>query len=205
MIMEKLDLRQQYKAVYAPSAKEVSLVTPPNLPFLMLDGQGNPNVSEQFQAAVQAMYNVSYTLKFMVKKELGVDYPVMPLEGLWWTEGGDLLLQDKSAWLWTLMIAHPEVATAEMAARAMAEVVHKKGIAAAEALRYEWFEEGLAAQILHVGPYSAESPTIAKLHAFLQTHGYRPQGRHHEIYLGDPRRAAPDKLKTILRQPCALV
>ncbi len=186
-------------SLYKASAKKVAILDVPPMNFLMMDGQGDPN-SSVFEEAMQAMYAVAYTLKFAIKKQLGVEFKVMPLEGLWWTEDmNDFRMDDKSNWQWTVMIMQPEVVTAEWVARACEEVRHKKNMTTLP--RFESYHEGQAAQTLHIGPYEAEAPTIAALHEFIHQNGYALTGKHHEIYLGDPRRAAPEKLKTIIRQP----
>lgn len=199
--MEKLDLRSNLKHLYNPSAREVSVEDVPPMNFLMVDGAGDPNVSPEYQQAIELLYSLSYTLKFMVKRRVGIDYTVMPLEGLWWVEETDRLqLEDKSRWRWTAMLMQPDVVTKTLVAEAMDEVRAKKGLAV-ERVRFETYHEGLSAQIMHIGPYAAEGPTIARLHRFIQENGYEIAGKHHEIYLSDPRRTAPEKLKTVLRQP----
>jgi|Deesub1362A_J573_1020465.scaffolds.fasta_scaffold20248_2 hypothetical protein len=203
--MAKIDLKKELKELYSPSAKEVTVVDVPPMNFLLIEGRGDPNTSPGFKAAIEALYSVSYALKFMVKEEAPErDYVVMPLEGLWWFEGKEGFdLEDKGSWCWTAMIMQPEFITAEMVARALEEVAGKKDLPALSALRFERFHEGLAAQILHIGPYSAEGQTIERLHRFIAEHGYGMRGKHHEIYLSDPRRVAPEKLKTVIRQPIA--
>lgn len=198
--MSTIDLKKDFKQLYNQSAKEVSVVDVPPMNFLMIDGAGDPNVSVEYQQAMEALFSLSYTLKFRVKKITGVDYAVMPLEGLWWTDDPSQLV-DKGLWKWTAMIMQPEFVTAELVAEALAEVREKKGLAALDRVRFETYHEGLSAQIMHIGPYDAEGPTIARLHSFIRESGYEPWGKHHEIYLSDPRRTAPEKLKTVLRQP----
>jgi hypothetical protein len=166
----------------------------------MIDGRGDPNGAE-FSDAINALYSLSYTLKFTVKKEKAVDYPVMALEGLWWTDSGRFDMADRKRWNWTVMMMQPGFVTSALYRRAVVEVRKKKDIRALGVARLEAFREGLSAQIMHVGPYSAEGPTIERLHDYIREGGGRPRGKHHEIYLGDPRRAAPSKLRTILRQP----
>ncbi len=201
----KIDLRKQLKHLYNPSAKDVVVVDVPDMQFLMIDGLGNPNTSRAYQEAVEALYGVAYTLKFLIKKELALDYMVMALEGLWWTpDMREFSPDNKEAWLWTMMIMQPEVVTAEHFERALAQAQHKKDSPALAKMRLQQFHEGLAAQIMHLGPFSAEGPTIARLHAFIRERGYAFNGneqKHHEIYLSDPRRAAPEKMRTVIRQP----
>lgn len=206
--MAKLDLKKQLGPLYRASARdarEPTVVDVPPLRFLMIDGTGDPNTSEAYRQAVEALYAVAYTLKFLARKdEPALDYVVMPLEGLWWSDDlRDFRLGRKDRWRWTAMILQPEVVSAERVDRARAEAARKKDLPALAALRLETFHEGRAAQILHLGPYADEGPTIARLHAFIAARGGRLSGRHHEIYLGDPRRTAPERLKTLIRQPFA--
>ena len=200
--MQKIDLKKGLQHLYQPSAKEVVQVDLPNLNFLMVDGQGNPNTSQEYARAVEALFTVSYAIKFMVKKgPLAIDYGVMPLEGLWWAEDMRVFSSgDKSNWLWTMMILQPEFVTSEMIERAMADVRKKKNPAAISKLRLETFSEGPCAQILHIGPFSEEGPTIEKVHQFIGSRSGLT-GKHHEIYLSDIRKANPAKWKTIIRQP----
>jgi len=176
----------------------------PELAFAMIDGHGDPNTSPAYREAVEALYGVSYTLKFALKKELGLTYRVGPLEGLWWADDMATFSVDrKGDWLWTMMIAQPDEVTAERFESALQDVRRKKGLEALDRTRLERFDEGLAAQVLYIGPYRDEGPTIERLHGFIDDAGYRLAKKHHEIYLGDPRRSAPEKLRTIIRQPVA--
>jgi hypothetical protein len=199
----KIDLRKERKYLYNPSSKQIAIVDVPEMNFLMIDGQGNPNTSVAYRDAVEALYAVSYTLKFMVKQgDQAVDYAVMPLEGLWWVEDMKQFdMHDKDAWKWTSMIMQPEYVTAELFQEALRQVRKKKDLPVLSGMRFESFREGQAAQILYFGPYSDEGPTIERIHRFILEQGRRLRGRHHEIYLSDPRRTAPAKLKTIIRQP----
>jgi len=200
--MEKLDLRKELKHLYNPSAKAFQLIDVPSMQFVMIDGQGDPNTAESFRLAMEALYTVSYTLKFELKKNQGVDYPVMPLEGLWWADDMELFSQEKKGeWKWTLMIMQPDVVSKKLFKSAVEQVAAKKGLPALAGLRLERLREGKSAQILYLGPYAGEGPTIVRMHAFIRESGYMPEGKHHEIYLGDPRRSAPEKLKTVIRQP----
>jgi hypothetical protein len=203
--MAKLDLLRELKDLYRPPSDHAVLVDVPTLSFLMIDGEGDPNISPDYRAAIEALYAASYTLKFKVKRgETGLDYKVMPLEGLWWTDNmADFSVERKNQWKWTMMIVQPSIVTAELVEPAIVEAAKKKGLPALERIRFGEFTEGLSAQILYLGPYSAEGPTIDELHAFIAERGYVRAGKHHEIYLGDPRRAAPDRLKTVIRQPVA--
>ncbi len=201
--MQKIDYKKELKHLYKPSAKKAEIIEVPAMNFLMIDGKGDPNTAPAFAEAIEALYAVSYTLKFQVKKgSIGIDYGVMPLEALWWTEDmATFSEEDKDAWSWTVMIMQPELITGAMVEEAIAQVREKKNPVALPLVRFEEFAEGTAAQILHVGPFSEEGPTIARLHVFIEESGYRREGKHHEIYLSDIRRAAPQKWKTIVRQP----
>ena len=203
--MAKLDLVRDLKELYKPSAREAALVDVPPMSFLMIDGQGDPNTSQDYVAALEALYSVAYTLKFMIKKgPAAVDYGVMPLEGLWWSDDMNAFVAGrKDSWQWTSMIMQPEFVTRELFEEAVGQAAKKKTLPALSKIRLEEFAEGRAAQIMHIGPYSAEGPTIEKLHGFISEKGFERSGKHHEIYLGDPRRAAPDKLMTVIRQPIA--
>jgi hypothetical protein len=202
--MQKLDLKKTLKDLYQPSAKAVGQVVVPRLNFLMVDGEGDPNTSPAYAQTIEALYAVSYTLKFQIKKgPQAIDYAVMPLEGLWWADDMDAFLTgDKARWHWTMMIMQPDCVSREQALEAIAEVVRKKALPALRLLRWEAFEEGLCAQTLHIGPFDQEGPTIERVHAFIRARG-QLAGKHHEIYLSDIRRAEPAKWKTIVRQPMA--
>ncbi len=203
----KIDLRKELKHLYAPSAKKVEIVDVPNFHFVMIDGairpDETPETSQEFQDAIGALYGVSYTLKFMSKlrKTNPVDYTVMALEGLWWTDSGEFNWSKQEEWKWTMMILQPDHITAEMFHEALQQLKKKRDTPALSRLRFEDFREGLCVQIMHVGPYSGEPQTIERMMAFAQENGLRFCGKHHEIYLGDPRRAKPEKLRTVLRHP----
>ena len=199
--MEKFDLKAVMKPYWSPP-KRFSVIEVPSFTYLMIDGRGDPNTAPAYANAVQWLFSLSYTLKFMSKGELARDYGVAPLEGLWWTDDeGDFAAASRDDWYWTAMVMQPEWITPEMVSRARTKVAGKLGDAP-ESLRLAPFEEGLCVQIMHIGPYSAEAPTILALHSdFLPANGLIETGHHHEIYLNDPRRTAPDKLKTVIRQP----
>jgi hypothetical protein len=200
--MEKLDLKKTLKPLYEPSSKTFSVVDVPVMNFIMIDGHGDPNTSAEYAQALQALYSAAYTLKFMIKKEQAVDYPVMASEGLWWVEDmREFSLARKDDWNWTMMILQPEVVSQQLFTKAVEAVSEKKGQPALKRLRLEEFHEGLSAQILFFGPFADEGPTIARLHQFIDESGYARFGKHHEIYLSDPRRTAPEKLRTVIRQP----
>jgi len=201
--MSKIDLKKELKQLYQPSPNEVVLVDVPRMNFLMIDGQGDPNRIQEFQEAMEALYGVSYGIKFALKKQdLGPEYTVMPLEGLWWMPGSEEIdLEARDKWLWTLMIMQPDHITREVVERATDQLKEKKDPPGLSGMRFEPFHEGLSAQIMHIGPYADEGPTIKKIHDFVAQEGYTLRGKHHEIYLGDPRRTKPERLKTVLRQP----
>lgn len=201
--MSKVDFKKELKELYSPPKKFV-IVDVPEMQFLMVDGHGDPNVAQEYQDALEALYAVAYKIKFMSKVQLGKDYVVPPLEGLWWAEDMETFTsnRDKSQWDWTMMIMTPEWIDGEMFTSALEAVRKGKNPSALEKVRIESYQEGLSVQIMHTGSYDEEGPTLMKLHqGFLPGNGYKENGKHHEIYLGDPRRVAPEKLKTVLRQP----
>lgn len=200
--MKKIDFRKEFGKLYFPSATEVVAVDVPAMNFAMVQGAGNPNTTPAFQEAIEALYGVSYTLRFGLKKQGVAEYRVGPLESLWWTdESGGFSMDSKEEWNWTSMIMQPEVVTRAHFQDAVSQLKEKRNPVALPNVHLERFHEGLSAQVMHIGPYSAEKPTIERIHDFIQEHRYKLAGKHHEIYLGDPRRSAPDKLKTVLRQP----
>jgi len=201
--MKTIDLKKTLKPFYTASAAKPMLVDVPAMNTLMVDGRGDPN-SPMFQEAVGSLYSVAYTLKFTFKKEKCIDYPVMALEGLWWADDPAFFLSgERDKWRWTIFIVLPDVVTKKDAAAAVAAVEKKARFSRFPEVRFERFAEGKAAQVLHIGPYATERATIEGLHRFIAEAGYRLRGAHHEIYLGDPRRAAPEKLRTIIRHPVA--
>jgi hypothetical protein len=212
--METIDLKKDLKAYYQPSAKKVELIQVPRFLFLMIDGAIEPGkapgTSPIFQENTEAMYGAAYTLKFMFKqrKHNPVDYPVMALEGLWDVVDGKFDIRIKDNWVYTLMILVPDLVTQDLLNEALAQLRKKRGaLPGFERLRLDSFEEGLCVQTMHIGPYDTEPETVEKMQTFMKMNGYRDLlgegGRHHEIYMGDPRRAAPEKLKTVLRHPVA--
>lgn len=203
-MMSKVDFKKELKQLYRPSAKAFQVVEVPPLNFLMIDGHGDPNVAQSYQEALEALYAVAYGAKFMSKKELDRDYVVPPLEGLWWADDMSVFADapDKSAWQWTMMIMTPEWVDAELVERAQAQAGRKKVLPALHKMRFDSYDEGLSVQIMHIGPFDEEGPTLARLHnEWLPANGYVENGKHHEIYLSDPRRVDPQKMKTVLRQP----
>jgi hypothetical protein len=202
--MEKIDLKKELKHLYQPSAKEVVQVEVPTMNYLMVDGKGDPNTSQAYSDAVEALFMVSYTVKFIVKKgTLAIDYGVMPLECLWWADDMTAFSAgDKSQWKWTAMIMQPSFVTADIIDQAAAEVKNKKNPASLSKVCFESFSEGKCAQIMHIGPFSEEGPVIEKVHQFIKSRS-QLRGKHHEIYLSDIRKADPSKWKTVIRQPMA--
>jgi hypothetical protein len=206
--MITLDLKKQLKQLYNPSAKQPEVLEVPSFNFLMIDGaieKGfEPGSSPLFQENTEALYGIAYTLKFMLKKRPvdPVDYPVMALEGLWWVEDGQFDIMVKDNWFYRLMILTPDVVTPELFQEGLAQLRKKRGDQPAfSRLRLEPFEEGLCVQMMHIGPYATEPETIEKMKVFSSENNLIWQNKHHEIYLGDPRRSDPSKLKTILRHP----
>jgi hypothetical protein len=203
--MMKIDLKKELKHLYNPSVKEINFVGVPAMNFVMIDGSGDPNASQEYRDAIEALYSISYTLKFTIRKAQGIDYGVMPLEGLWWTDDMSLFSPaNKDIWKWTAMIMQLEHVTRDLFQTALEQVAKKKDLPALSKARFQSFQEGRSAQIMFIGPYSAEGPTIEKIHEFIKDHGETFDGliqKHHEIYLSDPRRTIPEKLRTVIRQP----
>jgi len=199
----KIDFKKELKHLYKPSEKEVRIVDIPSMNFLMIDGVGNPNTSQEYTDAVETLYAVSYALKFIIKKgETAIDYGVMPLEGLWWVDDmAKFSIENKDVWKWTSMIMQPTYVIVDLVEQAVEQVKKKKNPSAISKLRFESFSEGLSVQIMHIGPFSAEGLTIEKIHIFAKENDYELRDKHHEIYLNDPRKIAPEKMKTIIRQP----
>jgi hypothetical protein len=201
--IKKIDFKKDDKKLYNPSKDEVTLVTVPKMNFLMINGQGNPNTSKEYQQAIEALYGVSYTIKFTLKfAKRGPQYTVPPFETLWWMpDGKPFTMENKETWLWQAMIRQPEHVKKADITDAITKASERKPNPAFAKIRFESFEEGLCVQIMHIGPYSEEGPTIAKMDAYIKENGYEFRGEHHEIYLSDPGRTAPEKLKTVVRHP----
>ena len=201
--MTKIDYKKELKSLFKPSTKIVEIVDVPQMNFLMIDGEGDPNTSAEYQDNVEALYSLAYALKFMVKRgDLAIDYAVLPLEGLWWVDDmSQFSVEKKDDWKWTMMIMQPDVVTPRLFYEAFDQVKKKKDSVSLQKIRFESFSEGKAAQIMHIGPFTEEGPTIEKVHAFIREQGGERRGKHHEIYLSDIRKAAPEKWKTIIRQP----
>lgn len=202
-MMTKIDFKKELKHLYQPHKKDFQLVEVPDMKFFMVDGQGTPGVVPEYTDALEALYALSYKVKFLSKK-LERDFVVPPLEGLWWADdmAAFTTSRDKSQWRWTMMIMTPDWISAEMVAEAREEVIKKKELPSLGLLRWENYREGLSAQILHLGSYDDEGPVLERLHhQWMPENGYVFNGLHHEIYLSDPRRVEASRLKTILRQP----
>ena len=201
-MVDKIDLKKKWKQIYNPSKKEPQILDVPEFNYLMIDGHGDPNTSQEFKDAISSLYPLAYGLKFAVKKRLEIDYGVMPLQGLWWAEDMNALTSgDKSNWDWTLMILQPEWITAELYEEIKAEVTQKKNPPLIDKVRLETYNEGTIVTLMHIGPFADEGPNIARMHKFAEESGYELAGKHHEIYLKDFTRTAPENLKTVLRQP----
>ncbi len=203
--MEKFDYKKEFSEFYKAKIGKPVVVTVPKLNFIMIDGKGDPNTSQEYIDAIQTLYPIAYGIKFACKNKLGKDFGVMPLEGLWWMEDmKDFNPNDKSNWLWTAMIMQPEIVTEDIFDSVVEQVKEKKAPTSLDKLRFEAYNEGRSAQVMYVGPYRDEGPTIIDLHKFIKEQGGKldeSNKHHHEIYLGDPRRTEPSKLKTIIRQP----
>lgn len=203
LTMAAQDFKKVFKSLYQAPTQQVVEVDVPAFNFLMVDGQSDPNTTPAYAEAVEALFSVSYTAKFMLKRgPQALDYAVMPLEGLWWADDPHAFLSDdRSQWRWTMMIMQPPCVDDDVLHAAIAQVRAKKqSLPALAGLRIETFAEGRCAQTLHIGPFSAEGPTIQRVHDHITTHG-QLSGKHHEIYLSDIRRAAPEKWRTVIRQP----
>jgi hypothetical protein len=200
--MDKVDFKKLMKPYWQPPVGRFVIVDIPELPFVMIDGVGDPNTAPAYTSAVSWLFTVSYTLKFM-SKSAGRDFGVAPLEGLWWSDDAmDFVAGRKDNWSWTMMIMQPDWITPAQFALAREKAAVKLNQPPPESVRLERFTEGLSVQTMYVGPYADEGPTIERLHEdFLPANGLAETGKHHEIYLGDPRKVAPEKLRTIIRQP----
>ena len=206
--MANLDMKKTLKHLFTPSTKQVGIVEIPPMSYLMIDGEGNPNTSEQYVEAVQALYNMAYAIR-AICKEAGDVFTVMPLEGLWMVKGMEgvpedfqLTPTDKDNFVWTMMILQPDFVTADIVEQARENVSKKKPAPPRLAeVYFEIYHEGDAAQLMHIGPYADEGPNIARIHQYIADNGWKLSKKHHEIYISDPRKVAPEKMKTIIRQP----
>jgi hypothetical protein len=202
------DFKKEYRDLYLPGDKP-GLVTVPAMNFIMLDGAGDPHSNDEFEQSVEVLYGLSYTIKMSKKKgsqpEGYFEYVVPPLEGLWWIGQGIFSLAERDNWQWTLMIRQPEFVTGEFFKWACGEFKKKKPGLPVEKARLATFEEGLCVQALHTGPYATEPETMAKMDAYMKANRLRDKlhegGKHHEVYLSDPRKSKPERLKTVLRHP----
>ncbi len=201
----KKDFKREFSACYLQKKGQISIVEVPEFQYLMIDGQGDPNDSQTFQEAVESLFGMSYKIKFANKANPNTpDYTVMPLEGLWWAEDmSDFAALDRSEWLWTMMILQPDFIDAALVEQVKMDLAKAKKLPALAKVRFEAMSDGLSAQTLHLGPFAEEQPTIQQLHQFIHDNGFQLSGKHREIYLSDMRRSAPEKLKTIIRQPMA--
>jgi hypothetical protein len=202
----KVDFKKSMKNLYQPSAKEVVIVNVPEMQFLMIDGIGSPGDSKEYQDALATLYPVAFKTKFLSKTK-GKDYVVPPLEGLWWADNmEDYRSGNRDKWKWTMMIRQPDWITKELIKEAI-QITKKNKPELSELLdivRLESYAEGQCAQIMHLGPFSEEGPTVDKVHNFIKDQKGKYDGlnqKHHEIYLSDPRRAKPENMKTVIRQP----
>jgi hypothetical protein len=199
--VHKIDFKKTLKALYGPSTMAFSIVDVPAMQFVMVDGEGDPNTAASYATGLSWLYSTSYALKFASKRR-GHDYTVPPLEALWWADDmSDFVARRKDRWRWTQMLMAPDFVPDEMFSAALAGARKKLGEPPAS-LRLEMFAEGLSVQIMHIGSYDDEAPTIRRLHEeFLPQNDLVENGHHHEIYISDPRKTAPTRLKTVLRQP----
>ena len=200
--MKKIDFKRELKHLYRPPQNFI-VVDVPEMAFVMADGHGDPNTAEEYKEVVEALYAVAYKIKFISKKHLERDYTVPPLEGLWWAEDVEAFkTRDKSSWDWTMMIMTPDWITEGIFDEAVIASRKSKNPAALDKVRLKRYREGLSVQIMHVGSYDNEAPLLAKMHdEFMPANGFVENGKHHEIYLSDPRRVVSEKLRTVLRQP----
>jgi hypothetical protein len=198
---QKVDFKKTYKHLYNPTKEGFHLVDVPDMNYLMLDGKGNPNTSEHYRLAVEALYSMSYGIKFALKAQ-GYDYSVPPLEGLWWMANmNEFTFENINSWEWTMMIMQPEWVTDVLVENVRETTFRKKKLPLLKSVRFELYKEGLSIQILYTGAYQNEAPVIAEMHKYINFNGYQSFGKHHEIYLSDPRKTSEEKLHTILRQP----
>jgi hypothetical protein len=199
---KKLNYKKEFPDLYNPS-KSIHIFDVPSMNFYMIDGKGDPNTSEEFKDAIQALYACSYTLKMGYKKKHPTrDYVVPPLEGLWFMEDmTKWTAENKSDWKWTLLIRIPDYITEKEAVEAIKTARIKKGLDIIDKVRWETYQEGKVVQVLYIGAYKDEHPTIMAMHDFAKKGGFQLRGKHHEIYLSDPRKVDPAKQRTVLRQP----
>lgn len=211
MAEKAFDFKKEYKDLYLPKEEPMLIEVPP-MNFIMVDGSGDPNNNQDYQQAIEILYALSYTIKMSHKKGKEpsgfFEYVVPPLEGLWSISGGEFSFTNRENWLWTAMIRQPEFVKPDFVEWAISEVRAKKPDLPVDKVRFETFDEGLCVQIMHIGPYSTEPVTMKKIEDFMAQQGLRDRlssgGKHHEIYLSDPRKSKPETMKTVLRHPVAL-
>ncbi len=202
----KIDFKKKFKELYQPSSKEVVVVSVPEIQFLMINGMGSPGEAQEYNDAVATLFPVAFKTKFLSKAK-GKDYVVPPSEGLWWADDmNDFTGGNRNKWKWTMMIMLPDWITKKMIDEAIKITFKSKPEISKtlKKLRVEKYSEGKCAQIMHVGPFSEVGPTVQKIHNFIEEQGGKFEGhdqKHHEIYLSDPRRAKPENMKTVIRQP----
>jgi hypothetical protein len=200
--MQRVDYKDEFRSLYRPSGEEPTLVEVPPFEYLMVDGAGDPNTSESFQDAVETLYPLAYEIRSLVKSRQELAMVVMPLEGLWWADDESAFTEGrKDDWEFTLLVMQPDPVTESLVAEARERLADARDLPALSEVRFDTYEEGLAAQILHVGSFETEGPTVERLHAFVREEGYGLRGTHHEVYLSDMRRTDPEKLRTVIRQP----
>ena len=204
MPVKKIDFKKEFGRLYFPSAKEVVAIDLPDMNFAMVHGKGDPNTSREYRDAREALFGASYAVKFALKLGGVADFKVAPLEGLWWSaKGAEAFAAGgrKDDWEWISMIMQPDVVSQDRFQTVVSQLREKKDWPALSRIQLERFHEGSSAQVLYVGPYAAEGPTIERIHAFIRDRGWRLTGRHHEIYLSDPRKTPQERLRTVIRQP----
>ena len=199
-MVAKVDFKKSLKPLYDPTIKGFHIVEVHPMNFIMVDGAGNPNTSLEYQQAIEALYTISYGVKFAMKPD-GFDHVVPPLEGLWWMDDmHEFTLENKYRWKWTMMIMQPEWVSLDVVEKVKNQRMTKGGSPSISGIRFETYSEGLSVQIMYIGAYTDEASTIKEMHRFILENGYQTKGKHHEIYLSDARKTAPEKLRTILRQ-----
>lgn len=199
--MTKIDYKKELKDLYTGKKGIINIIEVPKMKYLQVHGEGDPNIDPSYKEAIEALYSIAFTIKFMCKKE-DKDFVVMPLEGLWYSENCSVFVnKEKEKWQWTMIVMMPDFVTDIMFKEAVELAKKKKDNSKIDEVFLEEYKEGLAVQTLHVGSYDEEAPVISEMHKFVTDQGYKLEGKHHEIYLSDPRKVAVEKLKTILRQP----
>ncbi|MFT5170467.1 MAG: hypothetical protein ACI9BD_000234 [Candidatus Marinamargulisbacteria bacterium] len=205
MLMKTMDFKKAFRDRFTGSDKTPTLISIPKTQYLSVSGKGDPALSRDYAAAIEVLFSVSYATKFLIKRGPHLtDYSVLPLESMWWVENTPRLSwDDKSNWLWKVMIMQPDLVEKDIVETAVSQVEKKKKniLSLLSQVKFEEISEGMCAQILHKGPYANEGPTIEKLHSFIDDNGFDFNGNHHEVYLSDPRQAVPEKLRKLIRQP----